>query len=146
MGVWTIISMCTGLNDNLTAPPRRDKSEPGKGRNDVDNSCTCHCCRIGMRMGFAMRQQSIAAVYAKALRLNSSSIADVSPGKVSALSCSLNFLHPCKLLQDIACEVSRTRLLAYCMICMVPTTSQPSGKSAVVHALCCMDSPLHCQA
>ena len=41
------------------------------------------CCRIGMRIGFAMRQQSIAAVYAKALRLNSSSIADVSPGKVT---------------------------------------------------------------
>ncbi|BDA43779.1 probable cystic fibrosis transmembrane conductance regulator [Coccomyxa sp. Obi] len=37
---------------------------------------------IGMRMGFAMRQQSIAAVYAKALRLNSSSIADVSPGRI----------------------------------------------------------------
>ncbi|EIE19289.1 hypothetical protein COCSUDRAFT_19564 [Coccomyxa subellipsoidea C-169] len=29
-----------------------------------------------------MRQQCIAAVYAKALRLNSSSIADVSPGKI----------------------------------------------------------------
>ena len=35
-----------------------------------------------MRMGFAMRQQSIAAVFAKALRLNSSSIADISEGKV----------------------------------------------------------------
>ena len=43
-----------------------------------------------MRIGFAMRQQSIAAVYSKALRLNSSSIADVSPGKVMRLSC----LHP----------------------------------------------------
>ena len=38
--------------------------------------------RIGMRMGFAMRQQAIAAVFAKALRLNSSSIADISAGKV----------------------------------------------------------------
>lgn len=35
-----------------------------------------------MRMGFAMRQQSIAAVFAKTLRLNSSSIADISAGKV----------------------------------------------------------------
>ena len=43
-----------------------------------------------MRMGFAMRQQSIAAVYAKALRLNSSSIADVSPGKVTALPFSIH--------------------------------------------------------
>lgn len=54
-----------------------------KNRNGI-TKLHCHCCRIGMRMGFAMRQQSIAAVYAKALRLNSSSIADVSPGKVNA--------------------------------------------------------------
>ena len=39
-------------------------------------------CRHGMRMGFAMRQQSIAAIFAKALRLNSSSIANISAGKV----------------------------------------------------------------
>ncbi len=37
-----------------------------------------------MRMGFAMRQQAISAVFAKALRLNSSSIADISAGKVTA--------------------------------------------------------------
>lgn len=49
--------------------------------------------RIGMRIGFAMRQQCIAAVYAKALRLNSSSIADVSPGKVMHANCLL----PCML-------------------------------------------------
>lgn len=35
-----------------------------------------------MRMGFAMRQQAIAAVYTKVLRLNSSFVADVSAGKV----------------------------------------------------------------
>ena len=39
--------------------------------------------RHGMRMGFAMRQQAISAIFAKALRLNSSSIADVSAGKVN---------------------------------------------------------------
>ena len=40
-----------------------------------------------MRMGFAMRQQAIAAVFAKALRLNSSSIADISAGKVTCPAC-----------------------------------------------------------
>ena len=40
-----------------------------------------------MRMGFAMRQQAIAAVFAKALRLNSSSIADISAGKVTRPAC-----------------------------------------------------------
>lgn len=49
-----------------------------------------------MRMGFAMRQQSISAVYAKALRLNSSSIADVSPGKVTAA-----FLTPCHIISPL---------------------------------------------
>ena len=43
--------------------------------------------RHGMRMGFAMRQQAIAAVFAKALRLNSSSIADISAGKVTRPAC-----------------------------------------------------------
>ena len=36
-----------------------------------------------MRVGFNMRQQAIGACYAKALRLNSSSIADISVGKVT---------------------------------------------------------------
>lgn len=35
-----------------------------------------------MSMGYTMRQQAIAATYAKVLRLNSSSIADISAGKV----------------------------------------------------------------
>ncbi len=34
-----------------------------------------------MRTGYMMRQQAIAAVYAKVLRLNSASIGDVSAGK-----------------------------------------------------------------
>ena len=33
-------------------------------------------------MGFQMRQQAIAAVQAKVLRLNQVAVADVSPGKV----------------------------------------------------------------
>jgi len=37
--------------------------------------------RVGMRTGYMMRQQAIAAVYAKVLRLNSASIGDVSAGK-----------------------------------------------------------------
>ena len=37
----------------------------------------------GMRMGFDMRQQAMAAVQAKVLRLNSAAIADVTSGKVS---------------------------------------------------------------
>jgi hypothetical protein len=45
-------------------------------------------CRIGMRAGFQMRLQAIAAVQAKVLRLNSVAVADVSPGKV----CSSGFL------------------------------------------------------
>lgn len=40
-------------------------------------------CRIGRHLGYAMRQQAIGACYAKALRLNSSSIADISAGKVT---------------------------------------------------------------
>ena len=44
-------------------------------------------CRIGMRVGYNMRQQAIAACYAKALRLNSSSIADISAGKVTLQPC-----------------------------------------------------------
>jgi len=39
-------------------------------------------CRVGMRAGFQMRLQAIAAVQAKVLRLNSVAVADVSPGKV----------------------------------------------------------------
>ncbi len=37
-----------------------------------------------MRTGYMMRQQAIAAVYAKVLRLNSASIGDVSAGKARA--------------------------------------------------------------
>ncbi len=40
--------------------------------------------RVGMRTGYMMRQQAIAAVYAKVLRLNSASIGDVSAGKARA--------------------------------------------------------------
>jgi hypothetical protein len=36
----------------------------------------------GMRMGFDMRQQAIAAVQAKVLRLNSVAVADQTAGKV----------------------------------------------------------------
>jgi hypothetical protein len=65
-----------------------------------DCSCESHYCgvcdRIGMRMGFAMRQQAIAAVYAKVLRLNSSSVADVSAGKVTPISDRLHALD-CRL-------------------------------------------------
>jgi hypothetical protein len=60
-----------------------------------------------MRIGFAMRQQSIAAVYSKALRLNSSSIAYVSPGKVMRLSCfhpSLGCLKPQASLYEQASD------------------------------------------
>ena len=49
-------------------------------------SCAMWARRVGMRTGYMMRQQAIAAVYAKVLRLNSASIGDVSAGKV----------HPCK--------------------------------------------------
>lgn len=35
-----------------------------------------------MRMGFRARQQAMAAVQAKVLRLNSAAIADVTSGKV----------------------------------------------------------------
>jgi hypothetical protein len=45
-----------------------------------------------MRMGFTMRQQAVAACYAKVLRLNSSSIADISAGKVLA-----HAWQPCKV-------------------------------------------------
>ena len=38
--------------------------------------------RYGMHMGFIMRQQCIAAVQAKVLRLNSAAIANVTTGKV----------------------------------------------------------------
>lgn len=38
--------------------------------------------RLGMHEGFVMRQQVIAAVYDKVLRLNSATIADVTVGKV----------------------------------------------------------------
>ena len=44
-----------------------------------------------MRMGFTMRQQAVAACYAKVLRLNSSSIADISAGKV--LACLMTSKH-----------------------------------------------------
>ena len=44
--------------------------------------------RVGMRTGYMMRQQAIAAVYAKVLRLNSASIGDVSAGKVRARAAS----------------------------------------------------------
>lgn len=39
-------------------------------------------CRYGMRMGFDMRQQAVAAVQAKVLRLNSVAVADQTAGKV----------------------------------------------------------------
>ncbi len=42
-----------------------------------------------MRTGYMMRQQAIAAVYAKVLRLNSASIGDVSAGKARVLAASL---------------------------------------------------------
>ena len=42
---------------------------------------SCYIC-TGMRMGFDMRQQAMAAVQAKVLRLNSAAIADVTSGKV----------------------------------------------------------------
>ena len=45
-------------------------------------SSRCWVC-AGMRMGFDMRQQAMAAVQAKVLRLNSAAIADVTSGKVS---------------------------------------------------------------
>lgn len=38
--------------------------------------------RYGMRMGFDMRQQAVAAVQAKVLRLNSVAVADQTAGKV----------------------------------------------------------------
>lgn len=41
---------------------------------------------LGMHEGFVMRQQVIAAVYDKVLRLNSASIADVTVGKVGCRS------------------------------------------------------------
>ena len=44
--------------------------------------CGMWAHRVGMRTGYMMRQQAIAAVYAKVLRLNSASIGDVSAGKV----------------------------------------------------------------
>lgn len=44
--------------------------------------------RVGMRTGYMMRQQAIAAIYAKVLRLNSASIGDVSAGKVHARATS----------------------------------------------------------
>ena len=37
---------------------------------------------VGMRMGFLMRQQAVAAVHGKVLRLNSAAIAHVSSGHV----------------------------------------------------------------
>lgn len=40
-----------------------------------------------MRMGFSCRQQAMAAVQAKVLRLNSAAIADVTTGKVRLLLC-----------------------------------------------------------
>jgi hypothetical protein len=39
-------------------------------------------CRIGMRLGLDMRQQAVAAVQAKVLRLNSVAVADQTAGKV----------------------------------------------------------------
>lgn len=41
--------------------------------------------RYGMRMGFDMRQQAVAAVQAKVLRLNSVAVADQTAGKVRRL-------------------------------------------------------------
>ena len=43
-----------------------------------------HVPRYGMRMGFDMRQQAIAAVQAKVLRLNAVAVADQTAGKVGA--------------------------------------------------------------
>lgn len=37
---------------------------------------------VGMRSGFRMRIQAMAAVQAKVLALNSVAVADISPGKV----------------------------------------------------------------
>ena len=48
-----------------------------------------------MRTGYMMRQQAIAAVYAKVLRLNSASIGDVSAGKARPW-------RPCMLLTQRA--------------------------------------------
>ena len=45
----------------------------------ADRRCTC---RYGMRVGFRMRLQAMAAVQAKVLRLNSAAIADVTSGRV----------------------------------------------------------------
>ncbi len=38
----------------------------------------------GMRMGYTARQQAIAAVQAKVLRLNQVAVSDVTAGKVGA--------------------------------------------------------------
>jgi hypothetical protein len=39
-------------------------------------------CRIGMRMGFTMRQQVVSAIHSKVLRLNSAAVAHANSGRI----------------------------------------------------------------
>lgn len=56
-----------------------------------------------MRMGFDMRQQAVAAVQAKVLRLNSVAVADQTAGKVSPGSCTLAALAGCRCVLACSC-------------------------------------------
>ena len=71
-------------------------------------------CRSGMRTGFLMRQQAVAAVQAKVLRLNSSAIASVTNGKVRSS------LYPSVLL------ISSARFLKCVAVCVLPQAREHS--------------------
>ena len=49
--------------------------------------------RYGMHMGFVMRQECVAAVQAKVLRLNSAAVASVTTGKVRNVSMLSDTMH-----------------------------------------------------
>jgi hypothetical protein len=49
--------------------------------------CACYlACRIGMKAGFTMRQQVVAAIHAKVLRLNSAAVGHANIGRIINLA------------------------------------------------------------
>ena len=106
---------------------------------------------IGMRMGMRMRQQAIAAVQSKVLRLNSVAVSDVTAGKVRVLgqaaarqavtsAIPAPLACTCELPPQPAPRAS-TRLSTWCpTMCDAWTTPAPftsSWSAALVSALPC---------
>ncbi|PNH08970.1 hypothetical protein TSOC_004424 [Tetrabaena socialis] len=69
-------------SDHLPQAPAGVRSRRMGTKPVCRTSCTAARLSIGMRAGFTMRQQAIAAIHSKVLRLNSASVSALSTGHV----------------------------------------------------------------